>query len=166
MIHDRETDLLLSPMTSDRIPTNTRHFPNVVLMLARRLRCRPNIKTTLGKCLVFVGSQFNRVRCVRAVRDCFSACRHLSHSRMKNNYQRWDAGIVWHFLEIACERNEKFLFYVTHQRQNNLSSLCWPTVQHRYKASYIIVTMFVRLFKSHFSHIPFYKTILWSTYLY
>ena len=34
-------------------PANTRHFPNVVLMLARRLRHRPSIKTTLVKCLVF-----------------------------------------------------------------------------------------------------------------
>ena len=30
-------------------PENTRHLHNVVLMLARRLRRRPNIKTTLGK---------------------------------------------------------------------------------------------------------------------
>ena len=29
-------------------PTCTRHWPNVVLMLARRLRRRPSIKTTLG----------------------------------------------------------------------------------------------------------------------
>ena len=31
----------------------TRHFPNDVLILTRRLRRRPNIKTLLGKCLVF-----------------------------------------------------------------------------------------------------------------
>ena len=38
-----------------RIPANTRHWPNVVLMLAHRLRRRPNIKTALGKRLVFAG---------------------------------------------------------------------------------------------------------------
>ena len=38
------------------ISENTRHFPNVALMLARRLRRRPNIKTTLEKCLVFAGN--------------------------------------------------------------------------------------------------------------
>ena len=32
---------------------NTRHSPNVVLMLGRRRRRRANIKTTLGECLVF-----------------------------------------------------------------------------------------------------------------
>ena len=37
-------------------PANTMHFPNVVMMLARRLRRRSNIKTTLGKCLVFDGN--------------------------------------------------------------------------------------------------------------
>ena len=36
-------------------PVNTRHWPNVVLMLTRRLRRRPNIKTTLGQCLVLAG---------------------------------------------------------------------------------------------------------------
>ena len=36
-------------------PANTKHFPNIVLMLARRLRRRPNIKTTLVKCLVLAG---------------------------------------------------------------------------------------------------------------
>ena len=36
-------------------PTTTRHWPDVVLMLARRLRRRPNIKTTLGQRLVFAG---------------------------------------------------------------------------------------------------------------
>ena len=34
---------------------NTRRWLNVVLMLARRLRRRPNIKTTLGQRLVFAG---------------------------------------------------------------------------------------------------------------
>ena len=36
-------------------PSNTKHFPNVVLMLARRRRRRANIKTTLRKCLVIIG---------------------------------------------------------------------------------------------------------------
>ena len=31
----------------------SKHWPNVFLMLARRLWRRPNIKTTLGQCLVF-----------------------------------------------------------------------------------------------------------------
>ena len=35
------------------IPANTRHWPNVVSMLGRRRRRRANIKTILGKCLVF-----------------------------------------------------------------------------------------------------------------
>ena len=39
--------------TSESNPANTRHWPNVVLMLARRLRRRPNIKTTLDERLVF-----------------------------------------------------------------------------------------------------------------
>ena len=38
------------------IPANTRHLPNVVLMLGRRLRRRPNIKTTLVQCLVSLPS--------------------------------------------------------------------------------------------------------------
>ena len=42
-------------------PENTRHFPNVVLMLGRRRRRRANIKTTLGKSLVFAGSLYTRV---------------------------------------------------------------------------------------------------------
>ena len=33
-------------------PAHAGHWSNVVLMLARRLRRRPNIKTTLGQCLV------------------------------------------------------------------------------------------------------------------
>ena len=37
----------------------TRHLLNVVLMSARRLRRRPNIKTTLGKWLVFAGLSMN-----------------------------------------------------------------------------------------------------------
>ena len=36
-------------------PANTRHFPDVVLMLGRRRRRRTNIKTTLGKCFVCYG---------------------------------------------------------------------------------------------------------------
>ena len=32
-----------------------RHWPNVVLMLTRRLRRRANIKTTLVQCIVFAG---------------------------------------------------------------------------------------------------------------
>ena len=34
-------------------PANTRHWPNVVLMLGRRRRRRYNIKIALGQCLVF-----------------------------------------------------------------------------------------------------------------
>ena len=37
------------------IPANTSSSANVVLMLARRLRRRPNIKTTLDQRLVFAG---------------------------------------------------------------------------------------------------------------
>ena len=36
-------------------PANTRNSPNVVLMLAHRLRRWPNIKTALGESLVFAG---------------------------------------------------------------------------------------------------------------
>ena len=36
---------------------NTRRRPNVVLMLARRLRRQPNIKATFGQCLVFAGEE-------------------------------------------------------------------------------------------------------------
>ena len=36
-----------------QFPANKRRWLNVVLMLARRLRRRPNIKTTLGQRLVF-----------------------------------------------------------------------------------------------------------------
>ena len=36
-------------------PANTRHWPNVVLMLGRRRRRRASIKTTLGQCIVFAG---------------------------------------------------------------------------------------------------------------
>ena len=37
-------------------PANTRRWINVGLILARRLRRRPNIKTTLDQRLVFAGS--------------------------------------------------------------------------------------------------------------
>ena len=37
------------------LPANTRHWPNVILMLGRRRRRWANIKTTLGKWLVFAG---------------------------------------------------------------------------------------------------------------
>ena len=40
-----------SQQTSDT--ANTKHSPNVILMLDHRLRRWTNIKTTLGKCLVF-----------------------------------------------------------------------------------------------------------------
>ena len=36
-------------------PANTRHWPNVFLLLGRRRRRRVNIRTTLGQCLVFAG---------------------------------------------------------------------------------------------------------------
>ena len=39
----------------DGSPENTRHCTNVGTMLARRLRRRPNIETTLVQCLVFAG---------------------------------------------------------------------------------------------------------------
>ena len=39
----------------NNIPANTRQWSNVVLMLPRRLRRRPNIKTILGQCLVLAG---------------------------------------------------------------------------------------------------------------
>ena len=42
------------------IPANTRHWTNVGLMLARRLRRRANINPTLVQCLVFAGIS---VRC-------------------------------------------------------------------------------------------------------
>ena len=40
---------------SAMLTANTRHFPNVVLMLGRRRGRRANIKTTLGKYLVSAG---------------------------------------------------------------------------------------------------------------
>ena len=36
-------------------PANSRHWPNVVVMLGRRRRRRSKIKTTMGQCLVFAG---------------------------------------------------------------------------------------------------------------
>ena len=46
-------------LTSNLVPTNTRHWYNVVLMLVQRLRRWPNIKTTLVKGIVFSGSHFS-----------------------------------------------------------------------------------------------------------
>ena len=37
------------------IPANTIHWPNVALLLARRLRRRPGINPTLGQCIGFAG---------------------------------------------------------------------------------------------------------------
>ena len=37
------------------IPANTVHRPNAGLMLARRLRRRPNINPAFGQCSVFAG---------------------------------------------------------------------------------------------------------------
>ena len=39
----------------DPLPANTRRSANVVLMLANRLRCWANIKTTLAERLLFAG---------------------------------------------------------------------------------------------------------------
>ena len=50
--------------------SNTRHWPNVVLKLAHRLRRRPSIKTALDQCLVFAGSLVRRRR--RLVRPALS----------------------------------------------------------------------------------------------
>ena len=36
-------------------PANTVHWPNAGLMLARRLRRRPNVNPALGQCIVFAG---------------------------------------------------------------------------------------------------------------
>ena len=36
-----------------RVPANTTHRLNVGPMLVHRLRCRPNIRPTLGGCVVF-----------------------------------------------------------------------------------------------------------------
>ena len=47
---------LSAPIIFSPTPANTKHWPNVVLMLARRLRRRPNIKTTLGQCFVLAGT--------------------------------------------------------------------------------------------------------------
>ena len=44
-----------STRISDRHPTNMRRQANVNLMLVYRLRRWPNIKQTLGQCLVFAG---------------------------------------------------------------------------------------------------------------
>ena len=44
-----------SPSSSSTYPANTRHRPNVDLMLGQRRRRWPNIKPTLGRCLVFAG---------------------------------------------------------------------------------------------------------------
>ena len=44
-------------------PANTRHWPNVVLMLARRLRRRPTMKTTLGQRHVLAGILPQGTRC-------------------------------------------------------------------------------------------------------
>ena len=44
------------------IPANTRHWPNVVLILARRLGRRPSIKTTLGQCLVLAGLSLHGIQ--------------------------------------------------------------------------------------------------------
>ena len=45
----------------DLNPANTRHSPNVVSMLAHRLRRWPNIGTALGECLVFAGNNTQKV---------------------------------------------------------------------------------------------------------
>ena len=44
--------VLLTVSNSDNT-ANTRHWPNVVLMLASRLQCQHNIKTTLGQCIIY-----------------------------------------------------------------------------------------------------------------
>ena len=43
------------PSQGSHIPANTGHSPNVVSMLAHRLRRWPNIETALGECPVFPG---------------------------------------------------------------------------------------------------------------
>ena len=42
-------------------PANTIHCPNAGLMLARRLRRRPNINSALGQCIVFAGKLYTAV---------------------------------------------------------------------------------------------------------
>ena len=41
----------------DNDEANTRHSPNVVLMLGQRRRRWPNIETAWGECLMFAGVQ-------------------------------------------------------------------------------------------------------------
>ena len=50
---------------------NTRRCPNVVLMFDRRLRFRPNIKTTLGQRLVSAGVAVILAGCWRGCDACF-----------------------------------------------------------------------------------------------
>ena len=53
-----------APRTQKKnIYTHCETLTSVVLMLAHRLRRRPNIKTTLGECLVFAGKN-HQTRCV------------------------------------------------------------------------------------------------------
>ena len=42
------------------VPANTKHWTNVVSMLGRRLRRRPNIEPTVVHCLVFSGIRYRR----------------------------------------------------------------------------------------------------------
>ena len=50
-----EEYVLVRNWHKEQFLTNTRHWANVVSMLARRLRRRPNINPTLVQCLVFAG---------------------------------------------------------------------------------------------------------------
>ena len=52
---DQRPALTVYPRTDTFIPANTRHWTNVDLMLAHRLRLCANIKSTLVQCLVLDG---------------------------------------------------------------------------------------------------------------
>ena len=54
--------------------TNTRHLPNVGLMLSHRLWRRPNIETTLGQCQCprSLGSQLSQHICITFIQSRIS----------------------------------------------------------------------------------------------
>ena len=70
------------------LPANTRHSPNVISMLAHRLRRWPNMGITLRECLVFAGLSISSSPLV-CLNEVNSNCFQLNPTR--RGFTRWPA---------------------------------------------------------------------------
>ena len=113
-IFDAKLNLL---KVRDMFPANTRRWPYVVPMLARRLRRRPNIKTTLGQRLVLSGIYHIAKPPCKAKRQYLLTC------KVVHSIQFWK---LIAFLTVSVLKDLIILFQVLGLLLNCAFSLsCW-----------------------------------------